>query len=95
MTHTNENYEIRRGNVYFVDLGKPDGTSKQAGIRPCVILSYRDRELGKPQTTEVLLTAACALLSFAINCRATSATILCLDRFSTLRSRRRCSNNRL
>lgn len=39
MTHTNENREIRRGNVYFVDLGKPDGTSKQAGIRPCVILS--------------------------------------------------------
>ena len=39
MTHTNENHEIRRGNVYYVDLGKPNGTSKQAGIRPCVILS--------------------------------------------------------
>ena len=39
MTHTNENHEIKRGSVFYVDLGKPDGTSKQAGIRPCVILS--------------------------------------------------------
>ena len=39
MTHTNESNEICRGAVYYIDLGKPDGTSKQAGIRPCVILS--------------------------------------------------------
>lgn len=38
MTHTNERREIHRGEVYYVDLGKPDGTSKQAGLRPCVLV---------------------------------------------------------
>ncbi len=28
-----------RGAVYYIDLGKADGTSKQAGIRPCILVS--------------------------------------------------------
>ena len=36
MTHTNE---YHRGAVFYVDLGEPDGTSKQAFCRPCVLIS--------------------------------------------------------
>ena len=38
MTHTNESRTLHRGQVYYVNLGMPDGTSKQAGIRPCVLV---------------------------------------------------------
>ena len=30
---------VHRGDIFYVNLGKPDGTSKQAGIRPVVICS--------------------------------------------------------
>jgi mRNA interferase MazF len=31
--------EIKRGDVWLIDLGMPDGTSKQSGVRPVVITS--------------------------------------------------------
>jgi mRNA interferase MazF len=36
MKHT---YQYHRGAVFYVDFGEPDGTSKQAGLRPCVLIS--------------------------------------------------------
>lgn len=38
MTHTNQN-QYHRGAVFYVDLGEPDGTSKQAFCRPAVLIS--------------------------------------------------------
>lgn len=32
---------VHRGDIFYVNLGKPDGTSKQAGIRPVFICSNR------------------------------------------------------
>lgn len=31
--------EVRRGQIYLVDLGDGDGTCKQAGIRPAIVVS--------------------------------------------------------
>ena len=42
MKHTFEKRHIvHRGDIFYVNLGKPDGTSKQAGIRPVVICSNK------------------------------------------------------
>ena len=32
---------VHRGDIFYVNLGKPDGTSRQAGIRPVVICSCK------------------------------------------------------
>lgn len=66
MTHTNENHEIKRGSVFYVDLGKPDGTSKQAGIRPCVILSSAVNNRFSP--TVNILTFSSSQKSGAVHC---------------------------
>ena len=42
MKHTFEKgTQVHRGDIFYVNLGKPDGTSKQAGIRPVVICSNK------------------------------------------------------
>lgn len=43
MKHTFEKgtQVLHRGDVFYADLGKADGTSKQAGIRPVVICSCK------------------------------------------------------
>ena len=33
--------QVQRGDIFYVNLGKPDGTSRQAGIRPVVICSCK------------------------------------------------------
>ena len=39
MKTTFEKHTVHRGDIFYVDLGKSDGTSKQAGIRPVVVCS--------------------------------------------------------
>ena len=43
MKHTFEkrHTQVHRGDIFYVNLGKPDGTSRQAGIRPVVICSCK------------------------------------------------------
>ena len=33
--------QVHRGDIFYVNLGKPDGTSTQAGIRPAVVCSNK------------------------------------------------------
>jgi mRNA-degrading endonuclease toxin of MazEF toxin-antitoxin module len=41
MYNTGDNMEIKRGDIYLVNLGELDGTSIQKGIcRPCIIVSH-------------------------------------------------------
>lgn len=40
-TYERHTQQVHRGDIFYVDLGKPDGTSKQAGIRPVVICSNK------------------------------------------------------
>ena len=42
---------INRGDIFYVDLGKPDGTSTQAGIRPVVICSNKACNIHSPIVT--------------------------------------------
>lgn len=58
MMHTNENYEVQRGSVYYIDLGEPDGTSKQAGSRPCVIISSAVNNRYSPTVNIVALSSS-------------------------------------
>ena len=48
--------EIKRGDVWLVDLGKPDGTSKQSGIRPVIITSNNKANMNSPVIHVVPLT---------------------------------------
>ena len=48
--------EIKRGDVWLVDLGKPDGTSKQSGIRPVIITSNDKANMNSPVIHVVPLT---------------------------------------
>ena len=46
----------RRGDIYYVDFGKSDG-SKQGGIRPALIVSNNRANKNSPVITVVPLTA--------------------------------------
>ena len=48
--------EIKRGDVWLVDLGKPDGTSKQSGIRPVIISSNNKANENSPVLHIIPLT---------------------------------------
>ena len=52
MKHTFEKSTlVHRGDIFYVDLGKPDGTSTQAGIRPVVICSNKACNIHSPIVT--------------------------------------------
>ena len=47
---------IKRGDVWLVDLGKPDGTSKQSGIRPVIVSSNNKANENSPVIHIIPLT---------------------------------------
>ena len=52
MKHTFEKSKlVHRGDIFYVDLGKSDGTSTQAGIRPVVICSNKACNIHSPIVT--------------------------------------------
>ncbi|MBQ8860670.1 MAG: type II toxin-antitoxin system PemK/MazF family toxin [Ruminococcus sp.] len=52
MKHTFEKSTlVHRGDIFYVDLGKSDGTSTQAGIRPVVICSNKACNIHSPIVT--------------------------------------------
>lgn len=55
MTHTNL---YPRGAIYYVDLGEPDGTSIQAGIRPCLLTSSDINNKHSPNLNIISLTSS-------------------------------------
>ena len=52
MKHTfDKSTLVHRGDIFYVDLGKSDGTSTQAGIRPVVICSNKACNIHSPIVT--------------------------------------------
>ena len=52
MKHTfDKSTLVHRGDIFYVDLGKSDGTSTQAGIRPVVICSNKTCNIHSPIVT--------------------------------------------
>ena len=44
-------HTVHRGDIFYVNLGQPDGTSTQAGIRPVVICSNKACNIHSPIVT--------------------------------------------
>ena len=55
MAHTNK---YPRGAVFYVDLGEPDGTSRQAYCRPCVLISSEINNRMSPTLNIVAFSAS-------------------------------------
>lgn len=49
---------IHRGAVFYVDLGQADGTSIQAGVRPCILTSSNINNFFSPNVNIVCLTSS-------------------------------------
>ena len=47
-----------RGAVYYVDLGEANGTSIQAGVRPCILTSSDINNIHSPNVNIVCLTSS-------------------------------------
>ena len=47
-----------RGAVYYVDLGEANGTSVQAGVRPCILVSSDINNFYSPNVNIVSLTTS-------------------------------------
>lgn len=50
-TYERHTQQVHRGDIFYVDLGQPDGTSTQAGIRPVVICSNKACNIHSPIVT--------------------------------------------
>jgi len=50
--------QFPRGAVFYIDLGRADGTSKQAGLRPCILISSDINNRYSPNVNIVCLTDA-------------------------------------
>ncbi len=46
-----------RGDIYYIDFGEEDGTHKQRGVRPAVIVSNNRNNESSPVVTVVPLTS--------------------------------------
>ena len=53
MMHT----QYPRGAIFYVDLGEPDGTSRQAGVRPCILISSDINNYHSPMVNVACLTS--------------------------------------
>lgn len=53
-----KNTQYPRGAVYYVDLGEADGTSIQAGVRPCILVSSDINNFYSPNVNIVSLTTS-------------------------------------
>lgn len=53
-----KNTPYNRGAVYYVDLGEADGTSVQAGVRPCILVSSNINNMHSSTVNIVSLTTA-------------------------------------
>ena len=47
-----------RGAIYYVDLGEANGTSVQAGVRPCILTSSDINNIHSPNVNIVCLTSS-------------------------------------
>ena len=57
-TTCEKNTTVHRGDIFYVNLGKPDGTSTQAGIRPVVICSNKACNIHSPIVTVCTLSTS-------------------------------------
>ena len=49
---------VHRGDIFYVNLGQPNGTSTQAGIRPVVICSNKACNIHSPIVTVCTLSTS-------------------------------------